>query len=333
VKTRGTLFLLRVLAVSAAALVARQARSQSVLYENLSTFNGNFNFTQIADTMTGNEVILAGSSSVNEIVQAEVQIDLINSGTSPLAGNPTGSEQVELMFCLNNGTLFNGNASPGRILWSSGFTSLSALGVTNFTQGVTLTYFPGVLVPKDFTWVVVFEDIPEGESAGLSLYSKPIVGANYTDAWIETGSGWELLEFNFAQYDFPLEFGAELQGIAYPQPGSFQNFSALSNGVVQLGLTGSAGFSYTLDVSTNLLRWTPLATFTNLTGPVQYTDFGASNSPIRFYRLSANVPIAAPSSPAPTLGPPFSPVPATVTNYIPAQAAVEPPSDGVYPGP
>jgi hypothetical protein len=321
------LFLLRVLAVAAAALLAQQARSQSVLYENLSTFNGNFNFTQIADTMAGNEVILPGSSSTYEIAQAEVQVDLINSGISPLAGSPAGTEQGELMFCLNDGTSYNGNATPGRVLWSSGFASLSALGLTNFTQGVTLTYFPGVLVPRDFTWVMVFGNIPDGESAGLSLYSNPIVGTNYHYAWADTGSGWAALEFTAAQ-NFPLEFGAEIQGMPYPQPGAFQSITVQSNGAVQFGLTGTTAFSYTLDASTNLLTWTPLATFTNLTGPMQYTDFSASNSPARFYRLTATAPIAAPSSYAPMLGPAFLPPPATVTNYTPAQAAFVPPSVG-----
>jgi hypothetical protein len=252
VKARTTLCLLRALAAGASALLAEHAHTPSVLYEDSATFNGNFNFTQTTNTMAGNEVILQGASSADLITLAEVQIDLINNGVSPLAGLPVGTEEVALMFCLNNAIPFQGITTPGSVIWSSGFATLSALGLTNFTQGMTLTFSPNVLVPKDFTWVVAFQNIPAGESAGLSLYSPPIIGTNYPYAWMEIGEGWLFQELPPEGSPPPLTFGAELQGTGYPQPGTFQGVAVQSNGAVQLGLSGTIGASYTLDAAGDL---------------------------------------------------------------------------------
>jgi hypothetical protein len=71
-------------------------------------------------------------------------------------------------------------------------------------------------------------------------------------------------------------------------PGTFEAIAAqITNGTgsVQLSLTGTAGATYTLEVSTNLTTWTPLATFAMTNGAVQYLDTTASNSPVRFYLL------------------------------------------------
>ena len=71
-------------------------------------------------------------------------------------------------------------------------------------------------------------------------------------------------------------------------PGSFTAITPqLTNGsgTVQLSLTGTSGATYTLEVSTNLITWTPLATFTMTNGAVQYTDSSVTNSSMRFYLL------------------------------------------------
>ena len=69
------------------------------------------------------------------------------------------------------------------------------------------------------------------------------------------------------------------------QAGVFQNISRLPNGTVQLSLSGTSDASYTLDVSTNLVNWTPLVTFSMTNGAVQLIDITATNVPAQFYRL------------------------------------------------
>jgi sugar lactone lactonase YvrE len=69
------------------------------------------------------------------------------------------------------------------------------------------------------------------------------------------------------------------------QAGSFQSLAMLTNGTIQFSLSGTSNAAYTLQVSTNLLIWTPLASFTMTNGAVQFTDTTASNHTAQFYRL------------------------------------------------
>ena len=51
-----------------------------------------------------------------------------------------------------------------------------------------------------------------------------------------------------------------------------------------LSLRGPSNASFTIQASTNLVNWTPLATNTATTGMWQFLDRDATNYPIRFYR-------------------------------------------------
>jgi hypothetical protein len=55
-------------------------------------------------------------------------------------------------------------------------------------------------------------------------------------------------------------------------------------GGVEVTLEGISGRNYALDVSTNLVNWTPLTTWTNFTGSAQYLDAAAGPDGNRFYR-------------------------------------------------
>jgi hypothetical protein len=219
--TRGiSLFLM---AAGAMLLPAQKAHSQAIVYSNALGYNGNFNFNNANPAeaaSAGNEVVLSGSAHSDYITSFQVQFDLIKSGANPLSGAPTGNEEMEVSFYENNGSLVSGYASPGTELWTSGFSSMSTIGLTTFTEGSTLTYYPDVSVPQDFTWVVTYENVPSGEDAGLGLFSEaagPAVGGNYDDAWVNSGSGWQLDVA--AAGDPGLQFGAVAQAV--PEPGMF----------------------------------------------------------------------------------------------------------------
>ena len=75
--------------------------------------------------------------------------------------------------------------------------------------------------------------------------------------------------------------------------GSFKNVtnapvvsvqSAPLAGQAQVMLTGISGRNYALDVSTNLVNWAPLTTWTNFTGTADYLDPAPATSGNRFYR-------------------------------------------------
>jgi len=69
--------------------------------------------------------------------------------------------------------------------------------------------------------------------------------------------------------------------------GVFQSIAVLGNGSVQFGLGGTSGATYTLQVSTNLMTWSNLVTFTMTNGAIQYNDATAVNYHARFYKLDS----------------------------------------------
>jgi hypothetical protein len=58
-----------------------------------------------------------------------------------------------------------------------------------------------------------------------------------------------------------------------------------ANDTIQINLAGPYGTTLVLEVSTDLNTWSPLRTFTFLTGPVEYSDTVGGNPGGRFYRL------------------------------------------------
>ena len=60
--------------------------------------------------------------------------------------------------------------------------------------------------------------------------------------------------------------------------------AGLTNGSLQLRLTGSLGLAYEIQASTNLSAWTSLGTITNTSRTMQFVDPTAANQPQRFYR-------------------------------------------------
>ncbi len=69
-----------------------------------------------------------------------------------------------------------------------------------------------------------------------------------------------------------------------PQPPQFLSVTVLSNGPVQMVLSGQVGSTFAIDVSTDLSNWTQLVTFLNTNGSYQFTDAASTNHAIGFYR-------------------------------------------------
>jgi hypothetical protein len=69
-----------------------------------------------------------------------------------------------------------------------------------------------------------------------------------------------------------------------PQPPQFLSVTVLSNGLVQLVLSGQTGSSYAIDGSSNLTGWNQLTNFLITNSTYQFTDTSATNNPTGFYR-------------------------------------------------
>jgi hypothetical protein len=66
---------------------------------------------------------------------------------------------------------------------------------------------------------------------------------------------------------------------------AFTNVTLLPNGAIRMLMTGSPDSVFRVLSSTNLLNWQTLATLTNSTGTVQFTDSSVTNFNRRYYRL------------------------------------------------
>ncbi len=80
-----------------------------------------------------------------------------------------------------------------------------------------------------------------------------------------------------------VDMGAYESSVIPPVPPEFTSCLWLTN-AVQLQFTGEIGKVFEVQGSTNLTDWVPLATLTNVSGQVLYTDPAVTNHPSRFYR-------------------------------------------------
>jgi hypothetical protein len=166
----------------------------------------------------GDQIILAGNDRYLNYFDFEYW--------GAVAGNPnatafTGSVEARVRFYKNEGTPFNGYATPNDMFYDSGWfgglvpTDYAPFRATiYFTAG---TDFPnnGLLIPADeITWSVQFQGMGTSDTVGVDLYSPPVIGQNYDDYWQNGGSGWTLLTNSV-----PMDFGARMY--ATPEPSSF----------------------------------------------------------------------------------------------------------------
>jgi hypothetical protein len=162
----------------------------------------------------GDQIILASTE------RYLIHFDFEFWGTNTLSpGNVTfaGAVEARVRFYENNGTLFNGYASPGTNFydsgWFSGFSPTSR-NTLQFSAGVGLD-FPsgGLFIPVDeMTWSVQFRGMGATDSVGVDIYSPPVVGADYPDYWQNNGvTGWTLQTNTVA-----MNFAATMDAIPEP---------------------------------------------------------------------------------------------------------------------
>jgi hypothetical protein len=132
-------------------------------------------------------------------------------------------------------------------------------------------------------------------SAKIRRYGKPGTDAAGGDSSLTMygGMGWEEQDitagFNPQNFSFTMD-DAEITVLVlqvnpiHSDHLCFDSVSLQTNGAVQLRLSGDIGGRCEIHGSTNLQQWAWLATVTNQTGTVIYTDTQATNLPRRFYK-------------------------------------------------
>ena len=127
-----------------------------------------------------------------------------------------GSVMAEVRFYLNDGTNFNGYATPGTMFYDSGLFAVSptnratlVFDSSDFGSGVFLS-------AESFTWTVQFFGMGATDSVGVDLYDPPSIGSDYPDYWENQGGGWALRTNSLsATMNFAARFDASV-----PEPSS-----------------------------------------------------------------------------------------------------------------
>jgi len=135
--------------------------------------------------------------------------------------------QADVRLYQNNGTAFNGYASPGTLFYDSGVfnvpstwsisgTNAATLDFTlsDLQSGNTLNLNPNFILPSNFTFTVTFSGMGGATSVGLPNFQPPTFGTNAGDYWYDVSGNWQLLTNSVG----PVAFGAEFDGRPTPTP-------------------------------------------------------------------------------------------------------------------
>ena len=159
---------------------------------------------------------------------------------SPLASY-SGSVQMDVRLYQNNGTPFNGYASPGTIFYDSGNFTLTdpwsvsgtntatvVFQLSDLLAGNTVNLNPSFVLPTNFTFTVSVSGMQGADQVGLPIFGPPSVGTNSADYWYNVSGNWQLL----TNSQFNVSFGAQFLGTPTPEPS-----------VICLGAMGAAALT------------------------------------------------------------------------------------------
>ena len=137
-------------------------------------------------------------------------------------------------------------------------------------EPISLTVVAGGVEPFSYQWLRSNTNLPGATAAAYTIGSaQPGHGGSYSVVVSNSLSS--------------VTSSVAVVTVSVVPPG-FNSVSRSNNGAVTLSLTGQSGSHYDLYCSSNLTQWSWLATLTNTTGQVGYTDTDATNHPQRFYQ-------------------------------------------------
>jgi hypothetical protein len=193
------------------------------IYNNTTTDTGN-SLTLVNGETLGDEIVMGNSSPFDSVTGISFELYSVESAFV------SEDVQMEVYLLQNNGTPFNGYATPNTVLYDSGLFSLETPQQFAGSNVGTVddTFSSPVTVPQDFTLAVEVTGLSGSDSLGIELFDPPTVGSNYGDYWLNTGS-WGLYTNSV-----PTAFGAQVEGTASPEP------SVGILGVLGFGLTSLA---------------------------------------------------------------------------------------------
>ena len=166
---------------------------------------------QFGGMEVGDEIQLAGTARC--VTNFSFQYFLYAAETDPQI-------MARVRIYLNDGPLpdFETYATPGSVLFESGWfvTTPAFYGNLELSAGSELPAGGLYLPSSDITWSVQFQGLGSGDSAGVYLYSPPVVGADLPYSWANAGTGW----FRSTSVQRPFNFEAIMQASDVPETSS-----------------------------------------------------------------------------------------------------------------
>jgi VCBS repeat-containing protein len=250
--------------------------------------------------LSGNDMVVLS----NQAPPTNLTAQLLANDTDP---NPVDSGTLGISGVLTNHTQGRVTLANGELSYSAnGQFNHLALGATETDTflyavrdgsgaetiaGVTVTIVGSPAAPTLDSCQMVPGTGIKLEFAGQRGLDYVVLASSNLVHWIPLGSA---TEWAAGKYQF-VDSAATNQSARFYQLRAelaadpiITSISERDDGVYRLGFAGSAGSSYRIFTSTNLLDWTPQGTAESiLPGIFQFLDYDSTNYPARFYKLSA----------------------------------------------
>jgi hypothetical protein len=197
------------------------AAFSDTFYDNSAVDNGrSLTLPNSTSIWTGDEIIFGFWDGPIAVTNLSFQFRLQNTELAE-------TYSMRARISANDGPQVNGYASPGTILWNSGWfnigpTSPSATAVWD-QQSIeeTLGNQPLCIWTENVTLSIQFSSTDTGAIAAVDLFGPQAIGASGTDFWYYNGTSWEVLRFD----EYAVDFGMKIEGTTIvPEPSSLALF-------------------------------------------------------------------------------------------------------------
>jgi hypothetical protein len=211
--------------------IGTSLRAQTTIFDN--SVNDLVTRFNPGTYQVGDEILLAGTARYLTYFSFEYWGTSGGSDTAPSFSAPI---TATVTFYENDGSPFNGYATPGTSFFSESF-SVSAPTPRKtfiFTAGTDFAS-GGLFIPtSDMTWSVQFSGMGATDDVGVDIYAPPTVGSDYPDYWQNDGTAispsWVLLTNTV-----PMDFAALMQANeTVPEPSSLALLLAGGLGILTL---------------------------------------------------------------------------------------------------
>jgi hypothetical protein len=178
--------------------------SADTIYDNTAIdLNTRFN---PGTNEVGDEILLAGT------FRNLTNFSFEYWGTNTVGGLLfSGGVEARVRFYENDGTTFNGYATPGTMFYDSGPFSINPTPRSTIVFSSIGGDFPfnGLAMPvsSNMTWSVQFSGLGITDQAGVDLFSPPDVGGEHPDYWQNDAGVWSL-KTNVVAMDFAARMDA-----------------------------------------------------------------------------------------------------------------------------